>query len=210
MGRSYGVNDISSWKFEEINLPEAWAKHLGDITAGFRMLVEGPPGHGKTEYVMKLAKMLTQYVGKVNANSTEQGKSKTFKQSWDRNAMNEIEPGKYMLQGKHSRTFEPWFKNLQKPNSGRTIILDSIDYMNLTFDQFKQLHERFPQKNLVFVCWNNPMSADSKKIRYACDIKVEVSDFTAHIRSRFGGNQPFLIWPEKVKKPVLQKSLFDA
>lgn len=210
MGRNYGVSDISNWKFDEIDLPEVWASHLGDITSGFRMLIEGAPGHGKTEYMLKLAKMLTSHIGKVNLNSTEQGKSKTFKQAWDRNEMNTIQPGQFMLQSKHSRTFEGWFENIKKPNSGRTIILDSIDYMNLTFDQFKQLHERFPHKNLVFVCWNNPMSTHSKQIRYACDIKVEVVDFTASIRSRFGGNKPFLIWPAKVKRSITQKSLFDV
>lgn len=193
--RNYGVSDIENWTFEDVALPKEWKDHLGEISEPFKMIIEGPSGHGKTEYVFKLMKVLVDVIGKVNFNSTEQGKSKTFKAAWDRNQMGDIAPGKFML-AKKKTTFELWYNDLCRPNSGRVIVLDSIDYLKMTDSQFKQLIERFEKKNIIVVCWNDPMAPDSKKIKYMCDIKVEVKDFKARIRSRFGGNKPFVIWPE--------------
>jgi len=197
--RNYSNSDITSWKFKDIQLPAEWAAHLGNISENFRIIVQGPSGHGKTEYVMKLAKMLTQYYGKVNFNSTEQGRSSTFQQAWQRNAMNEITPGKIMVCSKDKREFEVWFESLLRPNSGRVIILDSIDYMELKIAQFKKLEARFRHKAIIVVCWDDPMDTNSKKIKYLCDMKVEVHDFKARIRSRFGGNKSFNIWPNRLK-----------
>lgn len=208
--RNFGVKDIGKWTFKEVNMPAEWVSHLGEITENFRMMVQGPSGHGKTEYIMKLAKMLAQYYGKVNLNNTEQGRSSTFQKAWMRNNMDEIQPGKLMVCSKDKRLFELWFESLETKGSGRVIILDSNDYMELKFTQFKQLEARFRHKAIIVVCWDDPMDINSKKIKYLCDIKVEVKEFRAIIRSRFGGNKPFNIWPDRKKelKETAQSSLF--
>lgn len=198
MSKNYGIKDVESWKFNEVEIPEEWRNHLGNITENFRMIIEGKSGHGKTEYVIKLAKMLAKYYGKVHLNSTEQGKSSTLQQAFARNKVaEEVEPGKLMLGDRSQKTFEGWFNKVQKPNSGRVLILDSIDYMHLTFDQYQKLHERFPHKAIIMVCWNDPMDTNSKKIKYMCDMKVEVKDYKAYNRTRFGGIKPLIIWDKR-------------
>jgi nucleoside-triphosphatase THEP1 len=213
MGRNYGNSDIMAWNFKEIPIADDWKSHLGELSEGFRMIIQGPSGHGKTEYTMKIAKMLATHYGKVSYNSTEQGKSASFKRAWIRNAMNEIAPGKIVVCKKELKTFDPWFESLQRPNSGRVIICDSRDYMNMTFEQFKQLELRFKNKNIIVVCWDDPMDNNSKKIKYMCDVKVEVKDYIARIRNRFGGNKAFDIWPDRPKETnkavkVMQPQLF--
>lgn len=207
MSKNYGVKDIENWNFGYVEMPEEWSGHLGNIAENFRMLIQGPSGHGKTEYMLKLTKMLATYYGKVHVNSTEQGKSASFKEAFMRNKMYEIEPGKWMLADKSQRVFETYFKKVQRPNSGRVLVIDSLDYFKLTMDQFKQLHERFPHKAIVIVCWDDPMDINAKKIKYMCDIKVEVRDYRAKIRSRFGGNKDYIIWDKAAKKRV--PGLFD-
>jgi len=177
-------------------MPEEWRSHLGNLSENFRMIIEGKSGHGKTEYVLKLSKMLAMHYGKVHLNSVEQGKSDSFKEAFDRCNMHEVESGKWMLGGKQMREFDYYFKRMQRPNSGRVLIIDSLDYFSLTLAQFKQLHERFPHKSIIIIAWNNPMDSHAKKIKYMCDIKVEINDFEAKIRSRFGGNKPLVIWKE--------------
>ena len=208
--RNYSINDIDAWKFKKVGMPEEWVSHLGHITENFRMLIEGKSGHGKTEYMMKLTKMLAMHYGKVNVNSTEQGRSASLQDAFKRNNMSEIKGGKWMLCDHTQRTFEPWFERLQRPNSGRVIVLDSLDYMNLTFKQFKMMHEKFKHKSIIIVCWNDPMDAQAKKIKYNCDIKVEVVDYMAQIRSRFGGNKPFEIWPERFQMTSPQLALTET
>lgn len=198
--RNYSVNDIKAWKFSKLSMPEEWVNHLGHITENFRMIITGKSGHGKTEYAMQLSKMLALHYGKVSYNSTEQGRSASFKDSFLRNQIDEITGGKWMMCDPSQRTFEPWFKRLQRPNSGRVIILDSIDYMKLTIDQYKQLHERFRHKSLIVIGWSDPMDINTKKIRYMCDIKVEVDNYKAEIASRFGGNKTWDVWPDRHRK----------
>lgn len=195
--RNYSVKDIGEWKFKRMEMPLEWVDHLGNITENFRMLITGKSGHGKTEYAMQLSKMLATSYGKVSFNSTEQGRSASLQESFIRNKMEEVPPGKWMLCDPSQRVFQDWFKRLQRPNSGRVVILDSLDYMHLTLDQFKQLHERFKHKSLIIIAWNDPLDAHTKKIKYLCDIKVEVSDYVAKIRSRFGGNKKWYVWKDR-------------
>lgn len=192
--RNYGVNDIEAWKFNDISLSPEWVAHLGDLSEGFRMIIHGKSGHGKSEYVMRLAKELAMNYGKVNHNNVEQGRSKTLQSAFTRNNMKGITPGRWTLAEKSQRLFDEWFKRLSGKNTGRVIILDSLDYMKLTFDQFKQLHEKFKHKSIIIVCWDDPFDVNAKKIKYMCDIKVKVHNFKAKIVSRFGGNKTYVIW----------------
>ncbi len=198
--RNYGLKEIYSWKFDRLELPEEWANHLGRMPHNFRMLIEGESGHGKTEYIIKLAKMLATHVGKVHYNSTEQGKSADFQNAVIRNNMDELNDGMFMLADANQRTFEGWFNKVQKHNRGRVLRLDSMDYMHLTFKQYQQIHERFKKNKAIIInSWGDPMAGAAKRIRYTCDYKVKVKDFKAYIRSRHGGSQPFVIWDKKTK-----------
>jgi len=192
--RNYGVKDVENWKFNDIHLPQEWLEHIGDISDGFRMIIHGKSGHGKTEYSIKLAKALAMHYGKVNYNNVEQGRSRTLQLAIVRNKMGDIAPGKFTICDPSQRTFEPWIERLKRRNSGRVIILDSRDAMKLSIDQFMILHQAFKHKGIVIIAWDDPFDANSKKIKYFCDIKVKVHNFRAKIASRYGGNKTFTIW----------------
>lgn len=205
MAKNYGVRDIDNWTFDSIDLPEEWKGHLGDLCEGFRMLVKGDPKNGKTEYMMKFVKVLAANHGKVNYNSVEQGKSPSFKMAVQRNLLQELPGGKFVLCDRSQKDFELWFKRLESANSGRTIVLDSADYMKLTFAQYKRLIERFPHKNIIIVCWMvNPII---KELAHTMDVIVDVKDFVAKPLSRLGGNKNFVVW-EKKHQQKAQQSLF--
>jgi hypothetical protein len=204
MAKNYGIKDIEAWEFTPIALPAEWTDHLGEITENVRILIKGRAKNGKTEYSIKLTKALCIALGKVSFNSTEQVRTSGFKKAIIRNKMHEV-VGKFVLCSRDQKDFDVWFKKLQRPNSGRVIVLDSMDYMNLTFDQFKQLNDRFPNKAIIMICWHDNQVA--KKIEYLMDALVEVKDFKAHCISREGGGKPFIIKP-KVVTEGLQPSLF--
>lgn len=194
MAKNYGINDIEKWEFDTLPLSPEWLDHLGDLNQGFRLLVEGDPKNGKTEYLFRLMKELALKVGKVSCNSTEQGKSKSFKSAWIRNNMREIEAGKFMLADKSQKDFDTWLNKLAK-NSGSTIVLDSADYMNLSFAQWKILHERFPQKNLIMVSWL--INPHLKAFKHTMDCIIRVKDFKAYPVSRLGGNKTMVVWDKQ-------------
>jgi predicted DNA-binding WGR domain protein len=180
------------------------------------MIVHGKSGHGKTEYIAKLCKMFAMNYGKVNLNQVEQGKSKTFKTAAQRNNYAEMMQdtktrGKFTMADPSQRIFDVWFERLCTRNSGRVIVLDSLDYMKLTVEQFKKMHEKFKLKGIVVVCWDDPWDPNAKRIKYMCDIKVKVHNFRAKIISRYGGNKTFVIWdnPHDVNYDSKQQEKID-
>jgi hypothetical protein len=163
---------------------------LGTLSEGARILVRGRAKHGKTSYVLRLSKAYATHVGKVNYNSTEQGKTSGFKKTFIREGMQSV-AGKFMLCSPDQKNFDVWFKKLQGKNQGKVIVLDSLDYQQTTFEQFKQLNDRFPTKTIILVCWHD--NKVSKKLEYMMDAIVEVKDFKAYCISREGGGKPFII-----------------
>lgn len=192
--KSYGVNDIARWNFDIQQFPEQWTKHLGDVPARFTMYVDGDGGHGKTEYIMQLSKMLAMHMGKVKLNNVEQGKHVQIQQSFARNKMTEIQPGKWLYKSIHN--FEQYKKELARPNSGRIQIIDSISYFPLTTAQIQELIETFRNKSFVFVAYKAHYN-QNKPIAHLCDIKVRIEKFIATPSGRFGGNELFVIWNRK-------------
>lgn len=205
MAKNYGKKDIESWSFDTLPLSQKWLDHLGDLNQGFRILIEGNPKNGKTEYVFQFMKELALNVGKVNFNSTEQGKSKSLQAAFLRNKMSEVPAGKFMLADKSQKNFENWYRRVSQPNSGNTLVLDSADYMKLTFDQWKLVHERFPQKNLILVCWL--INPQLKAFKHTMDTVISVKDFKATAIGRLGGNKPMVIWDKKEKGSQLKIAL---
>jgi hypothetical protein len=100
---------------------------------------------------------------------------------------------------------------LSKARAPRIVFIDSRDYLNLTGQQFKELLQKFPNKSFIIVCWeanSKPKGEHAKAIEFMCDIKCHVRDFKVHPRSRYGGNVPFDIWPDRPKRNNVQGSLF--
>lgn len=170
------------------------------------MLVYGQPGNGKTEFAIQLAKYMTNFA-RVYYNSFEQGISKTLQDALIRNKMQEV-AGKIIFGDKEN--FQEMIVRLRKRNSPHVVIIDSRDYMQLTSEQYKKLVDTFPRKCFIVICWESarkPKGEHAKAIEFMVDIKVNVRSFLAHFRSRFGGNVPFDIWPDRKKKAGQQLSI---
>ncbi|WP_312395664.1 hypothetical protein [Chryseobacterium sp.] len=162
---------------------------------------------------MKLAKYMANF-GKVSYISPEQGISKSLQDAIVRNDMSTVAGKVMFLTG---GTFDELLVYIRKSRS-KTIIIDSLDYMKLTVDQFKILTKTFPKKAWVIVAWAKggaPKSQHAKDIEFMCDIKSYVENFKISLpTSRFGGNKEFVIWKGANQKHVRSthqplQSLFD-
>lgn len=206
--RSSSIRDILRWQFDEQQLPDAWANHLGNIDSRFLMYVDGHGGNGKTEYVMQFALMASRCLGKVRLNNVEQGKHSQIKKSIQRNDFaGQVPAGKFQYD--NIRIFDDLKKKLARQNSGKIIIIDSISYWPLNEKQVQELFETFTNKSFVLVAYRAHL-AKNQAIRHLCDIKINVEDYYANVEStRFGGTERYDIWPEKHAKVHTQPSLFD-
>lgn len=191
--KAIGINQFLERKFITYPFEGQWYNHIGEPEKNFVALVHGFSGNGKTDYCVKLAKYLAQFTS-VEYYSYEEGISKTLQEAIRRNDMHEVS-GKVMFIEKCS--FQDMVDRLGKARSAQVIIIDSLDYMNLTTEQFKRLRKLFPRKSFIIICWERagePKSQYGKDIKYMADIKVRVFRFKAYAISRFGGFENFTIW----------------
>lgn len=198
MSRAIGISDFMARKFDTFGFSDEWAATFGQPERNMRVIIYGRPGQGKTEFCIKLAKYMAGFT-KVYFNSFEQGISKTLQDALHRNNMMEVN-GRCIFGDQE--TFPEMMERLATKNAPQVCIIDSRDYINLTAAQFKTLIDAHPRKSFIIVCWESggkPRGEYAKQIEFMCDVKIRVSNFTAYPRSRFGGNQNFIIWQRKPK-----------
>lgn len=198
MSRAIGISDFLAKQFDTYPFAGRWADTFGEPEKNFRAIVFGKPGNGKTEFIIQFTKYLAGFT-KVYYNSFEQGISKTLQDALKRNDMMPV-AGKVMFG--NMETFDEMMERLASKNAAQVVVIDSRDYMKLTAEQFKTMIERHPRKAFIVICWEaggKPKGEYGKAIEYFCDVKIQVRDFVAYPRSRFGGNQKFIIWDRKPK-----------
>jgi len=199
MPRTLGVSQILSKSYHTLAFDGNWAESFGLPSDPFHALVYGHPKNGKTTFMMRFAKYLTQF-GKVFYSSIEEGDTKTTQDVFVREKMDEIEDGKFMLGDQYF--FHDLVEYLKGKNRGKFIFIDSRDYMKLTAQQPIKLITLFPHKSFIIICWEQagkPAGKFAKDIEYMVDIVVHVHEFKAKCRSRFGGGKDFIIWNKKPK-----------
>lgn len=200
--KAVGIKEFLRKKFTLLPIPEEWAKHFGELPERFTMGIYGFTGNGKTDYAIKIAKMLSAF-GNVLYNSPEQGVSKSLQMCIDRNNMDEVK-GKVIFV---CDTYEELVLRLDKRKSARFVFLDSRDQMNLTTEQFYLLEKKFPKKSFIVLLYEKgakPKGEHGISILFRCDIKMRVRLFIAMGTSRFGGGEDYMIW-EKGAKDAREK-----
>lgn len=197
--KTVGIHVLMQMKFDCYHFTGEWLTSFGEPEKNFSALIYGESGNGKTDFCVKLAKYLAQFA-KVLYFSAEEGISTTIQEAFDRNGMHEVS-GRVILAEKAN--VEELIDYLKRRNSPQVVVLDSLDYMRLTTEQYKLLRATFPRKTFIIVSWSagdRPKSQAGKDIEYMSDVKIRVKHYLAHPRSRYGGNAPFVIWDEKARK----------
>ncbi len=205
--RAIGVKAFMEKNFHTYEFEGEWKESFGEPEKNFKMILYGGSGEGKTEFMVRFTKYLATF-GKVSYVSPEQGISKSLQDAIRRNDMDAVAGKVMFLSG---GPFEDLLVYIKK-SKARFIVIDSLDYMKLTVDQFKSLIKTYPKKAFIIIAWaknGTPKSQHAKDIEFMCDIKSLVENFTITLpTSRFGGNKPFVIW-DNGKKRAKQPDLFN-
>ncbi|KAA2245515.1 hypothetical protein F0L74_06030 [Chitinophaga agrisoli] len=176
-------------------------KCFGDLTTSFIMIVWGMSGNGKSNFLMQFLTALLAF-GKVLYVSLEEGGEKSFQKMVFRHLDVDAHNGKIEF-ADYEMTFDALVAKLKKKKSPRFIVIDSLQYWNITYEQYKQLKEMFPNKAFIFISHaegKNPKGTTATNIRYDSGIKVRVEGYIAFITSRYGGGENFVIWEDGAKK----------
>lgn len=199
MGKVLGVQQFLSAKKRRMEFTGAWYDLLGRPAPYGTWIIWGLSGSGKTSFTCRLAKYLARF-GRVAYLSLEEGDSLSLQRSFEDAGMMEVN-GKLVLL---DMDMGEMLERLEKPKSWDIIIIDSLQYARLTYDDYLEMVKKFPKKLFVFVSHadgKNPKGGTADSIRYDSHCKIYVEAFRATANSRFldkGQQQkPFIIWEEK-------------
>jgi hypothetical protein len=195
--RTFTAEQLVATEFKVLEFDGPWLAHVGRPAQRLRMIVHGPSANGKTRYLLDFAAYLTTF-GKVYYNSFEEGKSETLKKAVIESQILDRVPKGRLVFGDQD-DFDTMLRRMTRRNSPRFLFIDSLDYMDFSVDQYKVLHDALPEKGIILVSWSEgkaPKTAAAKAIYYMVDLKCRVAEFKAYLRSRYGGIEPYVIWPE--------------
>lgn len=193
------VKKLVKKRFKSTELSDEWKLYLGDLPVVFDMLIWGIPFAGKSSFVNALLKELTRLYTVLYV-VLEEGFSKTSKAKAISNGLAEISNLKY---ANHETTFFSLMEFLKKPRSPKVVVIDSLQYLDITYIQYKKLKEAFPNKSFIYISHADgklPDGKTAKKIRHDVNIKIFVHQFIAFIESRYGGGGNYVIWEDEAKR----------
>lgn len=202
MAKILGLKQLLNKKYNYLeNLPSLFVDSFGSLVECFIMIVWGMSGNGKSSFLMQFLKVLMFY-GKVLYVSLEEGFEASMFANVMRHLDEESHTGKIEF-ADHEMTYEKLVLKLSKKKSPKFIIIDSVQYWNITYDMYKALKEKFPRKAFIFISHAKgaiPDGHTADKIRYDAGIKVHVKGYVAFVISRYGGTKPYVIWEEGARK----------
>jgi hypothetical protein len=179
------VYNVLQKKFTPVTLGDRWRSAIGDPELAGTWFIYGLPKQGKTSFCMQLAAVLVTH-GKVFYNTSEEGVSLTFRQAVERSGISGSETN--LLIGQME--FEDLKKYLSRRGSADIVFIDSVQFMDLGFEQYKQLKAVFPQKLFIYVSHVNGKTPDgntAQRIKRDASVIFFVEGFRAFPVSRYGG-----------------------
>lgn len=149
MAKNRSLKTLLETEFKTLPLSPEWLQTLGEVPINFSMLIAGPSGSGKTTFALHLARYLST-LGKVYYNSAEQGFSKSLKDQIIKAGLAHSSEAKFMVGDKDG--YEAMVAKI-KSTHPRFVILDSVNVLGLTFEQFTALVAGHKGKSFILIAW---------------------------------------------------------
>ena len=196
--RAITVDQMYKKKFNIMEFEGVFKASFGKPQLGGTWIVWGNSSQGKTNLCMQLAKYLTTF-GKVAYNSFEEGVSMSFKNTLQRNNMNDVASQFIILDGEGVADLK---KRLKKRRSPNIIIIDSQQHAKISKDGYAAMKQEFPNKLFIYVSHARgklPKGEVADFIRYDADLKIRVEGFRAFVDGRLNEAEGVFydIYPEK-------------
>jgi hypothetical protein len=202
MARVLGLKQLLAKKYDFLQgLPEEIVFSFGRLTSNFIMLIWGDSANGKSNFLMQFLKAIMPY-GNVLYVGLEEGFESTMQIMAVRHFTEEVHSGKIGF-ADHEMIYDELVIKLKKKKSPRFIIIDSVQYWDITYPKYKKLKEMFKKKSFIFISHatgKEPRGTTAQSIRYDAGLKVRVEGFIAFPLSRYGGNRPYVIFEEGARK----------
>lgn len=199
MKRAYSVKNVADARFNKLQLDGEWRSAIGTPELTGSWFIYGAPKNGKTTFALQLAKYLTNF-GRVAYDSVEEGLSLTMQMAMDRVKMTEAGSRFVLLEKEDVGELTARLKRHKSPN---IIVIDSVQFLDLKFSEYKQLKETFREKLFIYishVVGRQPEGNTARRIWRDSNVYFSIEGFRAFPVSRYGGGEHIDIYPEKAKE----------
>ena len=198
MRRAYSVSNVNDAKFHILKFTGKWKEAVGSPELTGTWFIYGPPKNGKTSFAMMLVKYLTDFK-RAAYNSVEEGLSLTIKMAMARVNMLEVGNKLILLE---KEEIDDLIERLKKHKSPDVVVIDSVQFMELKFSDYKRLKETFPHKLFIYVSHVEgklPEGNTAKRIWRDANVTFRIEGFKAFTTSRYGGGGEIVISDEFAK-----------
>lgn len=199
MARTISAKQVLTIKFDTIRLGGGWDECVGEIETTGIWFIWGNSGNGKTSAVVSLCKELSAF-GKVLYNSREEGVSLTMQNTLRRYGMGEL-GSRFQLANMSLQELD---EKISQQRSPKFVVLDSFQFMGLTYKDFRAFCEKHKNKMLIFVSrtrGRQPEGRAAISAMYDASCKIWVEGYKAFSKGRFVGTTgEMTIWDEGAKK----------
>lgn len=196
MARSLTAKEILNIRHKTITFEGEWGKCIGTMDRFGVVLFWGNSGNGKSSAVVSFCKELTKF-GKVLYVSLEEGYSLSFQNTLKRFDMYSCGSRFQVLD--HA-TAEELIEKLKKPRSADFVVIDSFQYMGLSYKDYLKFKQALQNKMIVFVSHadgRQPSGRAAKAVKYDAMEKIWVEGHVAFTNGRFiGPTGQAIIWKE--------------
>jgi hypothetical protein len=192
--RAVSVDEILKKKFDSMNFEGNFHDLIGTPEKAGSWIIWGLSGNGKTRLTLQICKYITKF-GKVAYNTLEEGMKLSFQLAIEQTNMKAVS-GRFIIL---SESIEELSYRLTKSRAPKIVIIDSLQYSNLTKKKYTELINKHPRVLFIFISHaegKNPKGTTADAVRYHSDVKIRVEGYKAFATSRFGGGEPYTIWDE--------------
>jgi hypothetical protein len=136
---------------------------------------------------MMLAKYLTRFE-RILYNSIEEGLSRSIQMAYMRVGMEEVPAGGIILE---KETIDEMRARLKRPKSANIVFIDSVQFADMKFSDYRELKKDFPRKLFIFISHvrnGQPEGATALRIWRDANVAIKVEGFRALPTGRYGGD----------------------
>lgn len=196
MARKLSARQMLRISYDTFTPGGGWEDCLGSVQTTGIWFIWGNSGNGKTSATVSLAREIASNLGRVLYNSREEGFSPTMQhlmREWGMDALG----AKFKVA---DMSLDELDEELSRPRSAKAAVIDSFQYMGLSYRAFKAFCQRHSDKLLVFVSradGRRPEGRAAVSAMYDASLKIWVEGYRAFSKGRYiGSTGEITIWPE--------------
>ena len=198
--RIKSVTQIMAIKPHPMAFTGDWEALMGRPELKGSMIIYGPSGCGKTRFSLTFAHYLTSFE-KVAYVVAEEGFGLSVQEAVKEIGADKAGARLRLVEGATMPELYDWVSRSRSP---RIVFIDSVQMSWLTQSDFLKF-DNMTGKLFVYVSHEDPkdrrpLGTLARKIEYHSFVKMRIEGYRAMAKSRYGGGNPFDIWPEEAAK----------